>query len=58
MSLSFTGYKTDVSYIEKRTVMLSQMHTLQIKYRTRVESNTVSVCRNNINPMFKFATFG
>ena len=34
------------------------MNILQIKHRTREEGNAVSVCRNIINSMFKFAIFG
>ena len=40
------------------TVMLSQMNIKQIKYRIREKGNTVLVCRNIIQSMFKFATFG
>ena len=34
------------------------MNILQIKHRTREKGNAVSVCRNIINSMFKFAIFG
>ena len=38
--------------------VISDEYISQIKYRITEEGNTVSVCKNIINSIFKFATFG